>query len=414
MRSSVTSARATRRLTIVSQFFDPDPSATAYFVSDIAYGLVKLGWDVRVITAQPSYTPGLPPSPSHEVKEGVAIRRLALRGYTRTRLAQRLAAQLAFTWAVARELALDAPPDVVMAVTCPPFLTWLAPAVRARGIKFVALIHDVYPEVVSVLGKAPGALAAAWAGVERLALGRSDIVIALGECQKQVLQAKLATGRVPVIAIPHWAKESVAGAEPVPRAGHPLLTALGIEGKFVIQYSGNLGLFHGLEILPEVIAGLSPEVFHVLVVGGGQMRDWLSREVEARGLRHVTFLPHQPEADLAVTLTACDVALVCLDPRAVGLCVPSKIYGSLAVGRAVCVVAPSHAEPARTVIEHDCGRVAEYDAPKVVSVLNAMANDRAGTAAMGVRGRAGYAKSYRRDLALARYASALEGALSHP
>jgi colanic acid biosynthesis glycosyl transferase WcaI len=401
-----------RSLTIVSQFFDPDPSATGYFVSDIAYGLAALGWHVRVITAQPSYVSGLTPCPSQELKAGVSIHRLPLAEYSRARLVRRLFVQLGFTLAAARELLRQEPHQIVMTVTCPPFLTWLAPLVRLRGARFVALIHDVYPEVVSALGKAPRRLAWGWEWIERRALSRADSIVTLGECQRQILSAKLKSTQVPVVAIPHWAKDDVAQAEPVPRAGHPLLKALGIENKFVVQYSGNLGLFHGLEILPDILRGLSPDVFHVRVVGGGQKRDWLEQQVRALGLEHVTFLPHQPSAALASTLAACDVALVCLNPAAVGLCVPSKLYGSLAVGRAVCVVAPAHSEPARTVTAHDAGVVAAYDAAAVVSALGYMAKDPAATAAQGARGRNAYERYYRRDLALAQYASVFESVLA--
>jgi colanic acid biosynthesis glycosyl transferase WcaI len=401
-----------RSLTIVSQFFDPDPSATAYFISDIAYGLAALGWQVRVITAQPSYVSGLPSCPSEEVKAGVSICRLPLAEYPRARLVRRLFAQLGFTLAAARQFFRDEPPQIVMTVTCPPFLTWLAPAARLRGARFVTLIHDVYPEVVTALGKAPRWLAWGWECIERQALNRANFVVTLGECQRQILRAKLESTAVPVVAIPHWAKDSVAESEPVLRAGHPLLKSLGVEHKFVVQYSGNLGLFHGLEILPQVFGGLSPDVFHVLVVGGGQKRDWLEQQVKALGLEHVTFLPHQPEAELASTLAACDVALVCLNPAAVGLCVPSKLYGSLAVGRAICVVSPGYSESALTVAAHDAGVVAAYDAAAVVSALNAMAKDPLGTAAQGARGRSAYERCYRKEHALAQYASALEAVLA--
>lgn len=400
------SERAAKRpsVTIVSQFYAPDPSATAYFLTDIAEGLAARGFTVEVLTAQPSYEHGLATCPSAEVVNGVSIQRVEIPEYSRQNLPRRLLVQLAFTLAVARKLRTQRSTDLVFTVTCPPFTTWLNLLVRNKSAH-VALIHDVYPEIVTALRRSPAPALLPWALIERAALRRCSGIVTLGECQRKVIADKLGKHGPAVTVIPNWAKSSVELATPVPRQEHPLLSRLGIAGKFVIQYSGNLGLFHGLEILPAVIRSLPPERFHVLIVGGGQKRAWL--EGELAGASHVTYLPHQPEPELASSLAACDVALVCLHPDAVGLCVPSKLYGSLAVGRAVCVVADSASEPARTVTRHGCGVVTQYSAAAVTSALLALERDRELVVTLGQRARTAYVQHYQREFALDRYAEQL-------
>lgn len=395
----------TRQLTIVSQFFDPDPSATSYYLSEIAYGLAARGWDVRVLTGQPSYEPGLKHCPNRETRRGVEIRRFSVAPYRRSDTQARLLSQLKFTFEMGRELLTDSMTGPVLVVTCPPFLTWLSLVAKLKRRRLYALIHDIYPEIAVVLGKLSLRLARPWRSVERIALKECAGVIALGRCQQAILRKRLpAAHHSRVTVIPNWAKQSVTRRVAPARRAHPLLTELGISDKFVVMYSGNLGLFHGLEILPKVIHRTDPERYHFVLVGGGQKADWLKEECEQLGLNHVTFLPFQPEDKLADTLSACDVHLVCLHPDATGLCVPSKFYGPLAVGRPVCAVTAPGAEAARVLREQDCGVVAEQYTPEAVTAaLERLERDHHLRQQLADNAMAAYQKHFRVDLALDAY-----------
>ena len=93
----------------------------------------------------------------------------------------------------------------------------------------------------------------------------------------------------------------------------------------------------------------------ILVIGEGKGRLALAEAVAARGLRNARFLPLQPAEGLAESLSAADLHLATMDPRAEGLLVPSKVAGALAAGRPCLFLGPAGSEAAALV--NGCGRV---------------------------------------------------------
>jgi glycosyltransferase involved in cell wall biosynthesis len=70
---------------------------------------------------------------------------------------------------------------------------------------------------------------------------------------------------------------------------------------------------------------------------------------------NVSFVPFADEQALEARLGAADLHLVSLQPEWAGIVVPSKFFGSLAVGRPVLYAGPGDSEIARWVAEHDVG-----------------------------------------------------------
>src|SRR5438876_10888764 len=70
---------------------------------------------------------------------------------------------------------------------------------------------------------------------------------------------------------------------------------------------------------------------------------------------NVSFVPFAEEAGLEARLAAADLHLVSLQPEWAGIVVPSKFFGSLAVGRPVLYAGPGDSEIARWVGESDVG-----------------------------------------------------------
>jgi glycosyltransferase involved in cell wall biosynthesis len=150
---------------------------------------------------------------------------------------------------------------------------------------------------------------------------------------------------------------------PRPLAGHALRAEWGWDGRFVVLYSGNMGLAHEFETVLGVAEALRDrdEVLFAFV-GGGPRRGEIEEQVRRRGLRNVEFRPYQARERLGDSLTAGDVHLVTLRERMAGLLVPSKIYGILAAGRPTVYVGPDEGEIAEILRSGACGvRVAPGD-----------------------------------------------------
>jgi len=89
-------------------------------------------------------------------------------------------------------------PPLVGVAAC--LIQWLV------GLPYLALIHDLYPDVVIRIGllRPDSLLASGWARLTRLLLTRAAGVVVLGRDMEQLVRSKLnAATHVPVTVIPH-------------------------------------------------------------------------------------------------------------------------------------------------------------------------------------------------------------------
>jgi hypothetical protein len=133
-----------------------------------------------------------------------------------------------------------------------------------------------------------------------------------------------------------------------------------LEGKFVVMYSGNMGVPHLLEPLLDtarLLADDSDVVFYF--VGGGVQKSSLETAAVDRGLANVRFLPYQPKASLSQSLSAADVQIVSVKPGVISCLMPSKVYGVLAAGCPVLAIAPANSELGEMIVSSRFGKVCD-------------------------------------------------------
>ncbi len=386
------SFRSMQRIIFLNRFFFPDHSATSQILSDLAFHLSASGHHVHVVTSQQRYGDPEARLPAEETVRGVHIHRVATTRFGRSALAGRGLDYLSFYVSMRRcVLALAGPGDIVVAKTDPPLLCVLAmQAARRRGARLVNWLQDLYPEVAIQLG-VPMLRGPVGRGVTYLrdrSLTAADANVVPGESMAaRVLSRGAAPERVHII--PNWADdESIV---PVPHAENPLRRDWGLEGKFVIGYSGNLGRAHEFDTVLGAAERLREHAHVVFVfIGGGHQFDELARRVAKRDLdRTVRFFPYQDHAALKYSLSAADLHWVSLRPEMEGLIFPSKFYGIAAAGRPVIAIAAKDSEIARLVLRHDCGIVIEPgNAEALAEALLLLSADAKRRAAMGASARA--------------------------
>ncbi len=338
----------------LNRVYPPAPGATGAMLADLAGALVQRGWRVTVLTGPAAGAPK-----AEVTMAGVRVERVAARAFTRASTWQRALAYVSLYPAfVARALRLPRP-DVVVTKTDPPMLKVLGPLLaRLTGAR--AAVHwaqDLYPEVAEELGVIAkrGLLARALRALSTAALRGHDRLVAVGVCMRERIVARGLPAEA-VRVVPNWPPASV---HPVPHAANPFRRAHGLEGRFVVMYSGNMGLAHPFDAVLDAAARLARDVPEavVLFVGGGPRKAFLQADVRRRGLPNVRFLPFQPRTRLAESLSAADLHLVTMEARLAGLVVPSKLYGVMAAGRPTLFLGPDGSEAARTVRLHACGAV---------------------------------------------------------
>src|SRR5580704_4258960 len=178
---------------LLNQYYPPDTSATAKMAVQIAEKLAQRH-RVTVVAGRPSYDPDEFYSFSFQrkdVRNNVTVERVGSTAYPRHRMRRRVSNYLSYlALAVPRALAIR--PDVILAMTDPPF-AGLAGAFVARlsGRPFVYNIRDMYPDMA--LGGdilRPGFLVNCWEKMHRRALKRASRVIVLGDDMRDRILAK--------------------------------------------------------------------------------------------------------------------------------------------------------------------------------------------------------------------------------
>ena len=150
-----------------------------------------------------------------------------------------------------------------------------------------------------------------------------------------------------VTLFPNWVDiDSVHPQDPA--TPNTIRRKLGLEGKTVLLYSGNMGAKQGLELLAPLAASFEhdPSV-HFLFCGDGAFRPTLESLVA--GHSNVTLLPLQPLERLNDLLNAADIHLLPQRAGAADLVMPSKLTGMLSSGRPVIATADPGTQVARVV-----------------------------------------------------------------
>jgi len=157
-----------KRAVLIHRYFRPDTPPYAAMLAEIATALADDGFDVEVLTAQPSYgdSRAHDRAPASETVDGVDIIRFPLLNERKDQTLRRGVNLLAFSARVAWRVLRMPQPDVVMAATTPPMLVAMAArwAAARRGASFVYHNQDVYPEV---LGEPSGRLRSSATGALR-------------------------------------------------------------------------------------------------------------------------------------------------------------------------------------------------------------------------------------------------------
>jgi colanic acid biosynthesis glycosyl transferase WcaI len=300
----------------------------------------------------------------------------------------------------------------VVAKTDPPLISIAAAIVAGlRGARLVNWLQDVFPEVASHLGAnpLPQWLNAALTGLRDRSLIAARVNVVLGgRMRRHLEQRRIPPERIEIIE--NWADGEMVAPKPVERSA--LRSALGLGGKFVVAYSGNLGRAHEYDTLVNAAELLreTPDIVFMMIGGGAKMQQ-LRAEVQRRMLESFRFLPYQPRDQLSDALAAADIHLACLLPALEGLIVPSKFYGILAAGRPAIFIGDRDGEIARIITDARCGAVVQTgDAAALAQIIARLRAEEGERTQMGVRARQLFASKYTVERAAEQWLHVIAGA----
>ena len=364
---------------------------------DLTCGLAELGWNITVLTA----TSALPiddPDKRHRVlrlgrQQKAADSNKSMTGKTLAGLRFLCSCFLWCSFRAQRN-------DLVFIVSNPPFIGLIGPLLRiVRRLQYLFLFQDLFPRSAVLSGVLPaqGFSTQIWSALMQRICRHSAATVVLNQAMAQRLTQD-SRHRLPLTVIHNWAIEQGSGS---PRASNPFATAYGFQSRFTVQYSGNFGRLHDINTLIGAAAQLenNPTIQFLFIGGGAKQPD-----IQQANLSNVLLLPYQPRPRLPETLAACDLACISLIPGAENTLAPCKLYGILASGRGLVLIAGPNCDLAELVQRERIGIVvAPGDSELLAKKLQHLSKQPEEVAAMGERAKRVYQEQFGFERSLKHY-----------
>jgi colanic acid biosynthesis glycosyl transferase WcaI len=373
---------------LLNQTFYPDVMATGQYLTEVAVRLVERGHQVTVVTSRRAYDHPETQFPNTETWRGIRIIRIGSTGFGKCAKWRRAADFGTFLALCALRLAFLPKPDVVVALTTPPLISFLGATVaRLRRSCFYYWVMDFNPDEAIAAGwLRPRSLAARlleW--MSRFSLRQTRKVIALDRFMRDRILAKgIPSEKIAVI--PPWSLDTEVRFDAQGR--ERFRKAHGLDGKFVVMYSGNHSPVHPLDTLLAAARQLAPDpgIVFCFIGGGSEWRkikettagrsfsvSAFSLQPSAFSLSNILCLPYQPLEQLAGSLSAADLHVVVMGNEFVGLVHPCKIYNILSVAAPVLYIGPrpSHLSELLEGLnqEYPCAAAAQGEVGRVVQEI---------------------------------------------
>ncbi|HTY13184.1 MAG TPA: glycosyltransferase, partial [Candidatus Omnitrophota bacterium] len=392
-----------REILLISHNFYPEIDATGQMMTDLAEDLTARGLKLRVITGR--HQKG---SPKQEFHKGIDIRRVRVLHLNKRILPFRFLNYISFFPSVFFSALLSSRPDAIFIVSSPPFMYFLGRMLQKLWRnRLVFNAQDLYPDVAVRLGLLKSRFMIRL--LERLTLKMYDkatLIICIGDRMAQLLIGR-GVQENKLRIIDNWSDGRQV--HPIEKRSDHFVQKHGLQDKFIVQYSGNIGMVHEIDTVLSAALALADEPGIVFVfIGGGVNAGKIEGFVSAHGLKNVRMYPSQPRELLNDSLNAADVSLVTLKKGFAGTVVPSKIYGIMASGKPVIAVCPAESEASRIVRDNECGTVVDPgDVEGCVRAIREFNRDREELERSGKNARRAFMSKYDRPLMTRKYYEAI-------
>jgi glycosyltransferase involved in cell wall biosynthesis len=346
-----------RTFLIFSQVYVPDPASVGQHMHDVAVEMARRGHRVIVYASERGYDDPSVTYPREEKRDGVEIRRIPFASFGKKTIAHRIAGTASFMSQVIMHGLATKEVDGLLFSTSPPMVGFVGTLQKwFKNVPTTYWAMDLNPDQLIAMGKikADSAAARFLEASNRAILRNADLVVALDRFMADRLRPRCPGLDSKLAIIPPWPHES--HVSPVPHEENPFRREHGLDGKFVVMYSGNHSPANPLDTLLAAAERLKDDDrFRFLFVGGGIGKAAVEKFVRDRNVRNAICLPYQPIESLRFSLSAADVHVVTLGDNMVGIVHPCKIYGAMAVARPVVFFGPRPSHVSDLLAKHGFG-----------------------------------------------------------
>lgn len=223
--------------------------------------------------------------------------------------------------------------DLIFAVSNPPINSFLGVWLKKKfHAKFVYMEWDIYPQIIeetmnSILVKC---VCKIWHIANNRVFRKIDRMLTIGEKMKLTICEPLKTP-VDVLVVPLYT--DVDRMKPVSKEENFFRRKLGLLDKFVVIYSGKMGIGHNISLILDAAALLEKEYQDIvfLMIGFGPGYDLTDERIK-QGAKNIVLLRPQPDDVFPFSMASGDVGIVSEEDKFAHLFLPSKSFDMMACG----------------------------------------------------------------------------------
>ena len=403
-----------KKLLVYAHYYYPDVASTGQILTELCEGM-KDTFDITVICVVPSYIGKI--EEKYKIKRiykeninEINVVRVRVPEFQKSNKLSRTKNLLAYFFnSLIATFKLEKH-DYIFTISQPPILGGVLGVLGKwiKGGKLIYNIQDFNPEQTMAVGYTKNKLLLNTAMMmDKFSCKQSNEVIVVGRDMQETLRNRFNNKKVPENTfINNWIDEK----EIYPlNENHPKIIDFkekyNLNDKFIIMYSGNIGLYYDLENIIKVIGKFNEREDVIFAfVGDGTVKKEIESYATENKLNNVTFIPYQDKADLVYSLNSADIHWVVNAKGIKGVSVPSKLYGVMAAGKSILGVLDEGSEARLIVDECNCGVCTEpgnYN--EIYNKIEYILNNKEKVKMLGKNGRKYLEKNLTKEVSINKY-----------
>ena len=357
-----------KKMLVYAHYFYPDVASTGQILTELCQGLQN-DFEITVICVVPSYTGKITEEYKnekfyYEKLENINIIRVSVLEFDKNKKVTRIKNILSYFFNSIKATKKVGKQNIVYTISQPPVLGGLLGYIgkKKTKAKLVYNIQDFNPEQIMAVNYSKNKLILkVMMMLDKFVCRKSDLIITVGRDMQETLVNRFKNKKVPNnVVINNWMDET--SVYPLDKTDKNIIEfkkKYELDNKFVIMYSGNIGLYYDLENLVRIIKkykGINDIAF--AIIGEGAIKNRLIEYCNENDMNNVVFIPYQDKEKIIYSLNAADVHLVTNAKGIKGVSVPSKIYGCMATNVPIFGILEEGSEAWKIIADSQCGILA--------------------------------------------------------
>lgn len=357
-----------KHILFFAHYFYPDVASTGQLLTEVCESLVD-EFEITVICAVPSYTGKIDDKYKnsrffYDKYKEINIIRVSVPEFKKTNKFSRVKNISCYFINSLLALRKLNNIDVIFTISQPPVLGGLLGMLgkKIKKCKFIYNIQDFNPEQIEAVNYSSSSfIIKIMKLIDNITIKSADKILLVGRDQQETLKNRNKEFIKKSLVINNWTDDEKI--YPLTKENDLVINLkkqYNLENKFIIMYSGNLGLYYDLENIIKLSQKFKDnEDIAFVFAGDGAVKESLELYKKNNNSQNIYILPYQPKENLNISLNMADVHFVINAKGIKGVSVPSKLYGVMAAGKTVLGVLEEGSEARMIIEESNCGLCTE-------------------------------------------------------